>query len=466
MVNLVLICSDTFRWDYLGCYGNSWIKTPSLDKLAAESAIFLDAYAEGLPTIPVRRVLLTGRRIFPFDYHEQKSDMVKLEGWHPLFFEDVTLAETLKEQGYTTSFVTDVYHLMKPGKNFHRGFDHWYWVRGVEADPYHIRDQRQVQHLLDQIIGIGKLPKDHWIIQHMMGRKDWKKDADSLVARVMTRAAQWLRNYTLDAPFFLYVDSFDPHEPWDPPEEYAQRYSPTYRGVAGAMPPGLTKPLTPQQVEHVKAAYAGEVTMTDRWIGHLLDTLRDLKRLDDTIIVFTSDHGCMMGEQGELHKGADRLRNQVTQVPLIIRHPKRQAAGNRVSGFVQHQDIMPTALNLLGAKIPGRVQGEDLWPMALDQRQSARERIVTAFGRFASVRTRKWNYVTNWAALPQGHRGRVELYDLEADPKELVNIIGQHSDVAAELDAFLKAYVREHAAETRGTLGPGQPVPLADQARL
>ena len=79
-MNVVLICSDTFRWDYLGCYGNEWIKTPHLDRLAGESVLFLDAFAEGLPTIPVRRVLLTGRRIVPFKWFPQKSDLVNVPG--------------------------------------------------------------------------------------------------------------------------------------------------------------------------------------------------------------------------------------------------------------------------------------------------------------------------------------------------------------------------------------------------
>jgi len=113
-MNLVIIVSDTFRWDYLGCYGNDWIETPNLDKLASESAIFMDAYAEALPTIPVRRVIKTGRPIFPFTYRPQPSDGVQLQGWHPLFDEDVTLSEHLREHDYFSCFVTDVYHMMKP----------------------------------------------------------------------------------------------------------------------------------------------------------------------------------------------------------------------------------------------------------------------------------------------------------------------------------------------------------------
>ncbi len=467
-MNVVLIVSDTFRWDYLGAYGNDWIKTPNLDALAKESALFLDAFGEGLPTLPARRVILTGRRIIPFIYAHQHSDKVNLPGWHPLFYEDVTLAETLRENDYVTSFVTDVYHMMKPGKNFHRGFEHWHWVRGVEDDPWNPRDIRAVREEFRRATHWGNRPAQprHWLIQHLTGRKQWQTDADSLAGRVMIHAAEWLKAYTLDNPFFLYLDCFDPHEPWDPPSEYARQYSPTYTDWDYVFPPGRNDNLTEQEMANVRAAYAGEVTLVDRWIGHVLDTLADLDRMRDTLIVFTSDHGTMMGEQGEIHKGPDRLRNQCTQVPLMFRHPGGEGAGTRVSGFVQHQDLMPTILSLLGVEPPDRVQGESLWPLVTSGSNSERERIISAFGRFASVRTAKWNYVAPWAPLLGNQKGRIELYDLENDPQELTNVIGDHEDVAAEFDAWLKDYIEQHRAETGGDLGPGQAISLDDQARL
>ena len=118
-MNIVVLVADTFRVDYLGCDGNRWIRTPHLDALATQGVLFKDFYAEGLPTLPVRRVFYTGRTVFPFAYHEQKSDTVQLPGWHPLFEEDVTLAEWLAPRGYPCGLISDVYHQF--GKNFHRG---------------------------------------------------------------------------------------------------------------------------------------------------------------------------------------------------------------------------------------------------------------------------------------------------------------------------------------------------------
>ncbi len=452
-MNLLLIVSDTFRWDYLGCYGNDWIHTPNLDQLAAESAVFMDAYGEGLPTLPARRVMLTGRPVFPCAYIPQHGEDFVMFGWHPLFDEDVTLAEWLSQHGYVTSFVTDVYHMMKPGKNFHRGFDCWHWIRGQEDDRYALRDNSQVRELLAQTtIAPEEISRNHWVIQHLINRKDWTSDEDTSVAKVMMKAAQWLNEYTLDNPFFLYVDCFDPHEPWDPPPDYARLYHSGYEGLAGVCPPSQEEEMTPEQVRCIKAAYAGEVTLVDYWIGHLLNTLRERNLMDETLIVFTSDHGTMMGEQGQIHKGESRLRNQCTRVPLLIRDPQGEAAGQQVSGFVQHHDIMPPVLNLLGTPAPDRALGADFWPLAAGKQSSPRETIVISWGRYCSVRTSRWNLVASWMDLPQGQPPLRELYDLQADPEELNNIYGKHPQVEQELEEFMQDYMRRQASLTTGNI--------------
>ena len=441
-MNLLVIVSDTLRWDYLGAYGNAWIETPNLDKLASESALFLDAYAEGLPTLPARRVIKTGRNVFPFSYRPQPSDDVQLEGWHPLYDEDITLAEHLQAHGYICCYTTDVYHVMKPSKNYHRGYDNWYWIRGQEGDLYKLSDPRQVEDLLRKTLYEAEpLGDSPWIVQHLMNRRDWQTEADTSVAQVMTQASRWLDEYTLDSPFFMYVDCFDPHEPWDPPADYAKRYRPGYSGLDGCIPPDLTAGMTPEQLENAKAAYAGEVTLVDTWIGKLLQSVERNGVLDDTVIVFTSDHGCMLGEQGELHKGADRLRNQCTRLPLLIRHPKGDAAGSRARGFVQHQDIMPTVLSLMGLDIPQRVLGRNVWSPPGDV-PGAPDHVVTGFGDHASIRTHKWNYIQPWKQAREGTTGRYELYDLERDPQELTNVLDGNRKIGEELASRLEAHIK------------------------
>ena len=120
-LNLILLVSDTFRRDNLECYGSQWIECPNLNSFARDAIIFEDFYPEGMPTIPIRRTLWTGRRILPFHYYRQ-PEPVQLPGWHSLYNEDVTLSETLLEAGYIPALIADLPHLQRPGRNFHRGY--------------------------------------------------------------------------------------------------------------------------------------------------------------------------------------------------------------------------------------------------------------------------------------------------------------------------------------------------------
>ena len=453
-MNLLVLCTDTFRADYLGCYGNTWVETPYLDKLAAEGVRFPDFYSEGLPTLPVRRVFYTGRRVFPFAYHPQKSDQVQLPGWHPLSDEDVTLAEWLSERGYTTGLINDVYHMMKPGKNFHRGFRSWQWIRGQEIDPLVPTPSPDVD--LSRYVP-ADVPADapfrRMVAQYLNNRSWWKSEADHYAAQVMQAAASWIKRYGHKKPWMLWVESFDPHEPWDAPSEFVDKYCPNYDGLEPIWPSGFVKDYSEAEFKRIKAHYAGECTHVDKWCGYVVDTLDALGMRDDTIVVFTSDHGTMMGEQGQIHKGVDRVRIQVSRSPLIIRHPDRTVAGKVAEGFAQHQDLMPTLLHLLGEPVPERCNGENFWPLVTGERDGGlRDVVISAFGWYASVRTKDWNYHTAWTRPQRGQVRPSELYDRRTDLDELINVIDQHPEVARELQARLDDVLKDHAAAT-GTVG-------------
>jgi arylsulfatase A-like enzyme len=283
----------------------------------------------------------------------------------------------------------------------------------------------------------------------------------------MTKAMDWVEGFHGDYPFFMWIDMFDPHEPWDPPVEYGKKYDPDFDPYKAAFPPSSTKNMSEADFRCVKAGYAGECSLVDAWVGRFMDALEEKGVLDDTIVVFTSDHGGMMGEQGEVHKASNRLRNQVTQVPLLIRHPKGEAAGARVKGFVQHQDIMPTVLSMMGEDVPERCNGRTIWPLAVEGSDSDVEQIITCFGWHASVRNAKWNYIAPWSDVPEQRQpSRIELYDLENDPEELTNVIDEHPEVAAQMHAWMEDYLVAHRGEGTGDLGPGQTGPEHDQAYI
>ena len=151
-MDIILIIFDSLRQDHVGAYGNPWIKTPHLDAFAREAAAFTRCYAESMPTLPARRTLHTGRRTFPYHGHRaMKGDVDGVPGWGPIPEDQDTISETLGRQGYRSALVSDCYHLFKPTKNFHRGFDSFHWIRGQEADKYRsgppISDREIENHL-------------------------------------------------------------------------------------------------------------------------------------------------------------------------------------------------------------------------------------------------------------------------------------------------------------------------------
>ncbi|MDE3257621.1 MAG: sulfatase [Gemmatimonadota bacterium] len=476
-MNLIVLCSDTFRVDHLNCYrDDSPVRTPNIDRLAEEGVRFDSAFGEGIPTLPARRVLYTGRPIFPFLWAPQKWDRVQLAGWHPLFHEDVTLAEWLVERGYVTGLISDLPHQFKPGKNFHRGFVQFNWERGQEMD-YVVAGPR------------GAVPVERFdptgrgspvLTQFLMNSRDWKDETDWCSVRVIRKGIEFLRENARQQPFMLWLECFFPHEPWfAPPELVEQHYEgDDHDGVEWIFPPASTDGMSDNQVHRVRAHYRGLCALIDRWFGRLMETAEELGLLENSIVVFLSDHGTMLGEQGQLHKGPSRLRWQCTQVPLIIRHPDVDATGGRVvDAFVQHQDLMPTLLGSMGIDTPDRCLGEDLRRYDSGDTEGGREHVVTAFGNYASVRSRKWNYQTPWVKNnPASEDGNAqplappELYDLVSDPDELHNVAADHPGVAEEYHDLLMNYIRKNKPVTGGSLEVGEAalshVPLFDQSQL
>lgn len=361
-----------------------------------------------------------------------------------MYAEDVTISETLHAAGYTTAIVSDLYHQFKPGKNFQRGFASWRWIRGQEQDrlesgPRKAIDMSRYRHASQK--GDGAL-------QYLLNRRHWKTDDDWLAAQVFRQAGQWLdNNVDENQPFYLHIESFSPHEYWDAPDDYYRLYMKSdYKGPKLIMPPDSTKVLSPVEVEHVRALYAGLVTFVDAQIGKFLAHVESLGLMKNTLIVFVADHGTMMGEQGQIHKAETRIRTQVTHTPLLVYHPQQQWEG-RIRGFVQHTDVMPTVLETIGVPAPARVTGVSLKPLIEARGTSNRMEVVTGWGEHAAVRTPEWCYVARWSAGPPFE----QLYDLKDDPEELKNVLESNPVVAAEYRAKLKRYVDGGWQITKGS---------------
>ncbi len=196
-MNIILVIFDSLRKDCVGVHGSPpWGKvyTPHFEALAKESLVMKRAFPESLPTLPTRRATYTGRRVYPFhggDFR-LKGDFVGAPGWGPIPEEQPTLAEMLREAGYRTGLIADVYHMFKPSKNFWRGFDQWTFLRGQETDPARSGPrltQEEIDYWLpEEMRGKGQARLD-FIQQCIMNIHDRRKEEDYFAPRVLREAA-------------------------------------------------------------------------------------------------------------------------------------------------------------------------------------------------------------------------------------------------------------------------------------
>jgi arylsulfatase A-like enzyme len=418
----IIVVMDSLRADHVGAYGNDWIKTPSLDALAGESIVFTRAFPEVLTTIPMRRTLHTGLRTWPVRHWvPDRGDVVPTWGWQRIPEDQTTLAETLIQEGYETAFITDTYHYFTPSKNFHRGFKQFVWVRGQEMDLWRSTlnvDPQEVRALIPP-----GLPDSEaylrilMVSQHLANQAAREREEDYQAPRVFREAMTWLEENRRAEKFFLLLDVFDPHEPWDPPDKYVKLYAdPDYQGPFIIHPRyGSSDNLSEAELQHMRARYAAEVTMVDRWLGRFLDRAGELSMLDDTLLVVTSDHGHQLGEHGLTGKVARGLWYELVDVPLMIRRPDGIDAGKRVESFAQHHDIASTVLASLGVAPRVALEGVNLLELAAE-RIPPREHVSCGYNDFSWCRDARYAYIT------RNDRTDVQLFDMEADPLQKQNL--------------------------------------------
>lgn len=424
-MNCILIIVDSWRKDHCGCYGNEWIRTPNLDALAAESALFTRAYPESLPTLPVRRALQTGRRVYPFWGHRpQKGDFVGAPGWGPVEEELDTMAELLQARGYRTAFLTDTYHQFKPGKNFHRGFDEWQWIRGQENDPYRsgpVVPEEEIDRHLPRRPQLAHQRNAHR--RYLTNVAERKSEEDYFAAQVFRAGADWLGRNQDTERFFLVLDSFDPHEPWDPPTCYRRMYDPDadVTDVIWASY-GPADSYTPRELQRMRANYAGECTLVDRWLGHFLESLRLCGRLEETVVGLISDHGHNLGDANLTGKQGHPLTRAVADLIMMIRHPQGEAAGTRCDALCYNFDLTTTLMRMLGEETPEQMQGIDLWDI-VQGKSAGRGHVTIGWGPDVTLIDDNWWFnATFWGANPV-------LFDLKNDPDLTSNVAEGHPDV-------------------------------------
>ena len=356
-MNVIFIMNDSFRRDHLGCYGNSWIRTPNLDRFAQHAAVFDQFYIASYPTIPNRWDLCTGHFGFPF------------RGWQPLGPDDVTWGQLLSEHSVHTQMIWDTPMLATHNYNYTRGFNGITFVRGQKGDPW----------ITDPSLPIRMPAQPHKILNaaslatYLRNHFNRRYEREFCVGRTISEATDWLETNYKHNSFFLYIDMWDPHEPFDCPQYDYQLYAePDYDGDKMIYPKyGRHTYMTEDEVKHTRALYAGECTLVDRWLGYFLDTAEKLGLFKNTLIIWTTDHGHLFAEhdlQGKPGAELGTLYEITTRIPLLVHHPEGFGAGKRIKGIVQPPDILPSLLEFLEIPVPSHIQGKSFWPIVTGEK--------------------------------------------------------------------------------------------------
>lgn len=428
--NLIVVVFDTLRYDAV--FG-SLANTPHLDRFAQQSAVFDNAWSEGLPTIPFRRALYTGMRTYPWRHRGPERGVFPHEqGWQAIPDDQTTIAEYLYAQGYATQLISDLWHMFKPTMNFTRGFVSTDVVRGQEGDTYRFGAPSlgDARHL--DPARVGPAAYLHQI------REERHSEDDYFAAQVFDRATRFVKDIQHQAPYCLWVESFSPHEFWDPPLRFADAYHPAT--TANYIVPSALNNRDPStdDIARTRALYQGYVTFCDERFGRFLDGLERFGSLDDSIIAVLSDHGTELWDKQRFGKSSARLHAYNTHINLMIRHPDGHGAGQHVAAFVQNHDIAPTLLRLLGVETPP-MDGTDIWPLttptaAADVGETARDHVIIGWGKYVSVRDHTWNLLLN--TLDPADPAR--LFNVADDPVENIDVAGHHPDVVRALKIRLE----------------------------
>ncbi len=450
--NIVLINADTYRYDNLFDRAAQHtdippVRTPHLDSFSARAVSMAQFYTGSFPTIPERTDLISGRYGWPW------------YGWKYLE-ENNRLPQLLNQKGYVTQLLCDCPHLFNNG--FQRVFNAAYQVRGQEGDTFtlHMNDP------INKVMPREKTRTGHHfqgknlVDLHRWTNRYWRCEDDTFPPRTAAHVVRWLEENNSYRPFFLWVDFFDPHEPWDPPEYMVKKYDPEYEGIPMLHPNyGKASDYTPAELRNLRAHYCAEAELVDRWVGRIFQKLDDLMLWDSTIVIFTTDHGISLGEHNRTGKSNinDKdgrrwpLYTEVAHIPFLIAAPGLQG-GHTVELFAQPVDIMPTLFDLTGLEIeaPAPFHGQSFAPALWGHDQAPiRDFAICGChlrkkeGQVPSTAVTPVLYTETWAYAPIGLQGERELFDLTTDPYGETNIAADHPEVVQELHSKLLQWLQD-----------------------
>jgi choline-sulfatase len=423
--NVVVIMGDDHADYVIGAYGNRIIRTPHLDRLAADGVRFDRAYANSPVCTPSRQSMITG--LMP-----QAAGVTLLST--PLAPEKVTLGDHVKRFGLKTGAVGKMHFI---NEQLTHGFD--YRVRTSDYQAHleqHPRQPPPPEMPVRPPWRPFKDPARIWLNADRLPVGAYEADAEG--TWFVSRAAEFLRSNRNDR-FLLFVSFNEPHSPFEFPIEYKDRYDPADMPLPEKGPedeqwmPAVFKDLTDEEKRGIIAAYYTSVEYLDRNIGRVLDELRRLDLLDSTLVIYTSDHGYLLGHHGRFEK--HMMWEEAVRTPLIVSHVPRFGRQRSTTALAELLDVAPTILDALHLPPLPDAQGRSLLPLLDGQTDRHREHVFSVYypDNKALIRTDRWKYIFSsgrrdlWSyETGRGAPGRHErLYDLVEDPHERRDLSGR-----------------------------------------
>ncbi|CAB4614621.1 unannotated protein [freshwater metagenome] len=395
--NVVVLLLDSLNRHEMGAYGGQNFDTPNLDRLAARSVRFTNHHTGSLPCIPARHDILVGAWDFLW------------RPWGSIELWEEPITASLRREGVITQLITDHPHLFETGgENYHTDFTAWDYERGHESDAWKSRPD-------PSWLGTPTYGRGHTHYDNSRGY--FRGEEDFPGPRTMQATARWLSE---DAPvhrakgerFFLFVDEFDPHEPFDTPEEWATRYDDSWEGPHLTWPPYAIDAykqgiLNERDARQIRAQYGGKLSMIDHWLGRVLDALDATNAWEDTAVILCTDHGHYLGDT-DVHgrdvwgKPGLPVYKPLGHIPMLVSWPGVSPTTN--DALTTSTDIHATIAEVFGAPVKHTAHGKSLVPVLAKEQSQVRDWLLTGvWGREVQIVTNEWRYTRGPAGANAPH---------------------------------------------------------------
>lgn len=410
----ILILMDTLRRDVLKAYNeNSNVITPNLQKFAQNATLFKQHWIGSAPCMPARRDIFTGRLNF-------------LErSWGPMEAYDNSLVNILKENDIYTHIITDHTHYFRiGGEGYVQQFNTWQFNRGQEGDPW----ISQIDDPLMPSSFYGRIRR-----QYEINRQLWKNNPDEYPsAKTFLDGIEWMQKNKNKDNYFLMVETFDPHEPFDVDDSYMEKYKKVEMDRDYFEIPNYGQTNVPEEaVKYLETRYKALVTMTDDYFGKFIDSM-DKKDFDEAMIIVTSDHGFFFGEHGYLGKNVMPMYNELSHLPLIIKFPHGKYKGQVVEDLTQAIDFMPTILDFYNIETPETVKGESIFK-SLEKKKRNKDSVLFGYhGLQMNLTDGKYTY------FKAPNKENKPLYEYTTSLTKIRGFLGKGYEEKVEIGHFLE----------------------------